>query len=361
MALAGMAEALDDLHRATQTPVTARRPWLQIWSECYPQYEPVAVVVDGPEPQRLDGAALLARRRRGPLTELVAMGHGPSDQSRLPARDAEAAAALADGIATLLGRLPRPWRLRVAQLPVGDPVATKLVEQLSAATLVPGERSPTTEFGPERSLRSYVSKNHHQQVRRMLNRMARDGLEPVVDAHRDPDHLRDLLPEIEEVFRERDHQLGRDSKIDDPHAGPFFRRVVVDAAQRGEAELVTVHLGGELAAYVLSFLDGGAYRMWNCRFHPRFEHYGIGRVANDAALSRALADADATEFDWMKGEEAYKATFATSVVPAEHLLAWSSRTARAALDLPRRAKATVKPWVQRSERLTKLVARVRRR
>lgn len=354
-----LGEELDELHRATLTPVTARRPWLQAWSDCYPTFEPLAVVVDGPD-GRLEGAALFAVRSRPWGRELVGMGHGPSDQTRFPSRDSAAAVALAEGIGEFLGRVSSAWRLRVAQLPVDDRVTVHLADRMKAARIVPGVNSPTTRFGDDRSIRAHVSKNHHQQVRRMMNKMARDGLEPKLEAHRDAALIEGLLPDIERVCRARDHQLGRRSKLDDPYAGPFFRRVIVDAAAACELELVTLSLDSRLAAYVLSFLDGGAYRMWNCRFDPHFERYGVGRVANDHALSRALADGGAHEFDWMKGEEVYKASLATDVVPAIDLLSWSSPAVRMVMDRPRSTKEMVKPWVNRSERLGRLVARVRR-
>lgn len=354
-----LGDALDELHRATQTPVTARRPWLQTWSDCYPGFEPLAVVVDGPD-RRLDGAALLAVKTRRWGLQMVGMGHGPSDQLRLPARDRAAAMALSEAVCRFLRRVASAWTLRIAQLPENDSVAALVADGLKAASIVPGVNSPTTRFRDDRRLRAHVSKNHHQQVRRMMNKMSRDGLEPTFRAHRDPDLIAGLLPEIERVCRARDHQLGRRSKLDDPSAGPFFRRIIIEAAARGEVELITLDLDTRLAAYVLSFLDDGAYRMWNCRFDPDFERYGVGRVANDHALGRALADHGAREFDWMKGEEGYKASLATDVVPAVDLLSWSSPAVRTVMDRPRSTKQMIKRWTTRSEPLARLVARVRR-
>ena len=345
---------LDTLHEVTSVPITGRRMWLEAWATCFSNFRPWAVTVRGQE-GRLEAAAVLAMRARGPLSEHVLMGHGPSDQSRVPARTATSATALADGIAEALCELPSPWTLRAQQLPPDDLVVQRLVKALPAARVVPGQGSPTTRFGPDRSLRTYVSKNHHKQVRRMMNRLARDHRPPELTALRDPQ----AIAEVERVCRARDRQLGRRSKLDDERAGPFFRRIIADAAGQDEVELVTLRVGSELAAYVLSFLDRGSYRMWNCRFDPAWEHYGVGRIANDFALQRALADDDAIEFDWMKGEEPYKATFATDVLPAIDLLAWSSRLGRAVLDAPRRGKAFAKPHVEMSEIATRAVTRLR--
>jgi CelD/BcsL family acetyltransferase involved in cellulose biosynthesis len=116
--------------------------------------------------------------------------------------------------------------------------------------------------------------------------------------------------------------LARRSLMDHPHAGPFLRRVVEVHARRGEVELTTLRLDGRLAAYVLCFLDGDAYRMWNCRFDPTWSQYGVGRITNNAALENAVADG-CRLFDWMRGEETYKESMANDRVVAADLLAWS--------------------------------------
>jgi hypothetical protein len=118
--------------------------------------------------------------------------------------------------------------------------------------------------------------------------------------------------------------------------------VILEHAARGQVELTTLRLRGELAAYVLCFLDGGAYRMWNCRLAPAWSRYGAGRIANDAALERALADAGATEFDWMRGAEPYKLGLSNHVEHALDLRAWSSPALRSLLDSRRRFKRLIK-------------------
>src|SRR2546421_5506564 len=131
-----LGSLLDELHAATATPVTARRPWLQTWLSCFRDYQPLAFVLR--MENRLDAAALLAQRRRRGITEIVALGHGPSDQTRFPCRSGEAAAALSRGIAGQLLSRPGPWRLAVRHLPMHDPVAIALRGELPRAALMDG-------------------------------------------------------------------------------------------------------------------------------------------------------------------------------------------------------------------------------
>jgi CelD/BcsL family acetyltransferase involved in cellulose biosynthesis len=340
--------ALDELHAAAATPVTARRPWLATWLSSFP-YEPLVLVILGGD--RLEAAALLAQRRRHGVTEVVAMGHGPSDRVAFPSRGPEASLALSQAMAGYLLGLKGPWRLAVGHLPVGDPVATALAGGLPFGQLIGGADSPALRFGEERTLRGYVSRNHHQQVRRVTNRMEREGLAPAFEHLREPADLRAALPEVERVCRQRDAMVRRRSQLDDPSFGPFFRAVVLEHARRGEVDLTTLRLQGELAAYCLCFVDGGSYRMWNCRFAPRWAHLSPGRVTNNEALRHALADPACQEFDWMLGEEDYKSGLANHVDPSQDLLAWSSRPVWAVYHSRRRLLAGLKDVKDRHELL----------
>jgi CelD/BcsL family acetyltransferase involved in cellulose biosynthesis len=349
--LTGLEDELDELLRAVGAPITARRPWLEAWLRCHPGREPRALLVRAPD-GALDAAALLVLRRGRMLTEVQALGAGLSDQVRLPARDAHAAERLARAVAAELGALRGPWHLCVRHLPPADPVALALARSLPCAVLERGDPSPALTFGAERSLRAHVSKNHHQQVRRMLNRLQGDGLVPALAYLRTPAELEPLLPELEALCIRRDVELRGTSLFERPHARAFLRAVILAHAARDEVELTTLTLGGRLAAYVLCFRDGAAYRMWNCRLEPEFARYGVGRVANNAALERALADPHAREFDWMRGDEPYKLSMSSHVTHAVDLFAWSTPALRVVLDSPRRLKRLVKsvaaehPWLQ---------------
>ena len=349
-----LGPSLDELHAATAAPVTARRPWLAAWTRCHPQYEPLAVL-ERDSCGRLDAVALLGARKTRLVTEFVALGHGASDQIRLPARDAGSAERLARAVCDHVLSFRGPWRLLLRHLPAGDPVAAEIASTLPCAKLVRGDASPTLRFESSRSLRDYVSRNHRQQVRRMLNRMRRDGLVPDIEHLRDPDQIAEIMPQIEDVCRRRDLHLRGRSALDKNGACAFFKQVILDHASRGEVELTTLRLEGRLAAYVLCFVDGGVYRMWSCRLHPQWSRYGPGRVANNSALEHALTDPASREFDWMRGEEPYKTSMSNHVERAQDLLAWSAPALQTVFDVPRRFKSLVNrvDWLKPALAMTK--------
>jgi CelD/BcsL family acetyltransferase involved in cellulose biosynthesis len=314
-----LGDPIDELHAVARVPLMARRPWLEAWIASYHGYRPVAVTVQ--TAGRLAGAALLAESGRH-LARFVALGHGPSDVSVLPVRDQTAADTLAAAIVDYLGQLGRPWQLLLRHLPAGDRAAAALDRRLSRAAIAPGAVSPVLRVGDTRILRAHVSRNHHQQTRRLRNRLDRDGIDPSVAHLRDPDEVHAALPEVVEVCRARDQALGRRSAMDDPAAGAFFRRVVLSHAHLGLVVLTTLRIGGRLAAYVLCFVDGAVYRMWHSRFLPDWSRYGVGLLAHDAALEYAL-EHGCELYDWGRGEEDYKSRISNEQVRGEDLRAWS--------------------------------------
>jgi CelD/BcsL family acetyltransferase involved in cellulose biosynthesis len=134
----------------------------------------------------------------------------------------------------------------------------------------------------------------------------------------------------------------------------------MDHADRGEVDLTTLRLDGELASYVLCFRDGHASRMWSTRVAPNWLRYGAGRLANHAALEHALADPDITAFDWMRGDESYKRSMANHVEQAQDVQAWSSLTVRAITDAPRWSKALALDLAERHPSVRRVLPYARR-
>ncbi len=336
--LAELGSALDDLHRETGVPIVSRRPWLETWIAHYLDHQPWAVAVEGPH-MRLDAVALLACRRRRGVTEIVRMGHGGSDYGRLPARDPDSAACLAQTIVAELQGFRGPWRLHVGQLPVDDPVARGIAEHLRWPSVMTGDVSPVLRFGPDRSFSAYISRNHRKNTRLAINRVRKAGLTMAIECLQDPGGVARVLPETTRVRRQRDTATGRPNKLDNPRYAAFREAVIVKLAARGEIELTTMRVGGDLVAYNVALLDGQACRLWDGRFSPGWSHFYPGQLVINAVLERTLTNPRFTEIDLMRGRLHYKERLATELVAGQTLVAWSSPLAQTVFGWADRLKA----------------------
>lgn len=354
-ALSQLGPRLDALLADVEAPLTCRRPWLQAWVDAYRDAEPWVLAVESPDGS-LAAVAALAVRRRGPLVRVTALGDGPSDETRLPARNAAAAEELAAGVAAGLRALRRPWDLRVEQLPPQCAVANALAQRLPLAVREDGDGLPRVDLDPGGDWRRHSSKNARQSERTARNKLAALGVGVDERWTTDPDEIERALPALLEVHRARDLALGRRPDHDDPRALAFYTSVVRVHARAGQVELLQLLLDGQLAAYTLGFRDGRSFAVWDARLSPDAAQFSAGRLANATALRQVMADSAYDVLDWMRGEEPYKLQSATRVDGTQRLRAWSSPAAR----LPDRVWTTVKDARRTSRVAARLAAAIGR-
>jgi CelD/BcsL family acetyltransferase involved in cellulose biosynthesis len=319
--------------------VTARADWLDAWEQAHPAWSPWAVLVQRGE--RTVAGALLASRRRGPLVDVVALGHGQSDYARLPAADVEAASSLAGGIVAALDALPGPWRLRLEQLPRDEPALLELASRLPHSVLSDGDGAPVIDLladpaGDPPTLPGGRSRRSDRvSLRRARNKLHRDGVSASLETVRSPAEVRRLLPEVAALHRARDRALGRRSDLDDRAHRTFWWSALLNGADRGEVEVALLRIDGRPAAEIVALLDGPVYRAWEVRMAPDGATYSAGHLLRAELLERLRGEGGWTAFDWMRGEEGYKLTSATHVVPASSLRAWATPTLRSGERLAR--------------------------
>lgn len=314
---------LDELHQATGTPVTARRPWLDAWIGAYRPATAWAVVVRDVATGRLDAAALLCERDQGGWDEVTPLGRRQQDRGFIPARSRQAAATLAAAMAARLQFRDRPWTLRIGQLPAGDPVAEALGQMLPGARTLTGVPIPKVEFGSAPSVEEWLGKGMRKQLRKARNRIDEDGVRMEIQFHTTNAAIEAALGEVEHTHRAREHHARRASDLDCQPGLRFWRDVILSHAVRNEVEIATIYLDGAMAAYVVSLLDGDAYRVLDGRLATSWGRYSPGRLLETATLQRAHADPRFARIDWMNGSAAEKLLAANAVDHTEHLVAAS--------------------------------------
>ncbi|HUR18486.1 MAG TPA: GNAT family N-acetyltransferase [Acidimicrobiales bacterium] len=325
---------LDDLHDATDAPITARRPWLTAWLGAFTAGTPSAVTVRSGPSGRLDAVALLCSVETEGVVEVAAVGHGRNDRGRLPARTPDACDALADGLVGFLDSMDSEWALRVEQLPADDPVASRLVDRLEIGFILPGGLVPRIEFQDEAGhLEGLLGRGMRKQLRRARARMEAEGIQACLSFEVESGRIAELLDEIEATHRARDHAVGRSSDIDAEPARQFWRDVISRHAARCEVEVATLRFGPSLAAYVVSLLDGESYRVLDGRFDTEWSRFSPGRLVETATLEKAFGDGRFSNLDWMNSVASEKLVAANYFEETQHLIG-CSRSLAQGLALP---------------------------
>lgn len=246
------------------------------------------------------------------------------------------------------------WTLTARGLMDSSPAIHALIDETPICKTTTGDVLPRTVFSSGRELRSHVSRNHHQQVRRLRNRAERDGLALQVD------HLRGgalvvVLDDLITMQGLRELDAGRRLKTKDSRDGRFLRDVITAHAEHDLVEATVLSAKGRPAAFTLTFLDGDTRRLWTLAFDPAYRDYGLGRICVDASLERALQDPSCHEYDWMKGDEAYKTTFANRTDRTIDVLAWSSTSLRILFDSRRQILDGIKSRADSDPRVRRIV------
>ena len=145
----------------------------------------------------------------------------------------------------------------------------------------------------------YLSASMRRTLRKATNRARTDGCRTTICFTQAREEIRRLMPELEHLHRERDHDQGRVSELDNPNALAVRRARLSALAEAGSLEVATLRIEGELAAHVVGLLDEGTYRVLEGILASRFARYSPGRVLETAVLQRMLDDPGLNTLDWV--------------------------------------------------------------
>lgn len=296
---------IGSLHTDLGVPVMARTRWMETWADVYDEWTPMTVLVRERATGQVEAAALLARRDGADGAEVVSMGHGTVACTRFPSRSERASKLLTKGIKDELNTLGK-WTLQFQQLPEGDAVAKLLAQQLPNAEMAPDLWVPQVVFGEDPQLSEHLSRNMRRQIKKAWNRLETDGHSVEMNVARSEFEIIELLPRLEEIHVERDHDTGRTSDLDDPKVGELWRRLVLAHGASGQIEISSMVINDEIAGYVIGIIDDDAYRVFDGHFNSEFQRYSPGRIIESAVLERAMVDARFDGLDWMAGVAAEK-------------------------------------------------------
>ncbi len=305
-AMQNIVAQLGSLHVEMGVPVMARTRWMETWASVYDEWTPMTVVVRERSTGRVEAAALLAYNSNGrDGCDVVAMGHGTVACTRFASRSERASKLLTKGIKDRLNEMGR-WTLHFQQLPEGDPVTKLLAQQLPNAEMTPDLWVPQVMFGDDPDPTDFLSRNMRRQIKKAWNRLETDGHKVEMKIARTEFEIMEVLPKIERIHVDRDHDTGRDSDLDDPKVNELWKRLVLAHGATGQIEVSTMLIDDEIAGFVVGIIDDDAYRVFDGHFSSKFHRYSPGRIIESAVLERAVVDARFSSLDWMAGVAAEK-------------------------------------------------------
>jgi hypothetical protein len=285
--------ALEALHRAAGTPVTARLAWWRAAIAAGPGAVPLLLALRG-HGGTLTAATLVALRDENGDPRITSVRPHTDDVWDIAATSAGARQMLLAGLARHAAGRSGPWRLTLTGMRDGDE-ASWLAGQLPGGRAVPAPPVPGIGFTRDEVP---LAAGIRSGLDRSGRRIRRHALAETIWFEREPAGLARLRDEIEAVHQARDHDAGRVSDLDDRAGLAFWRSVYDGHAARGELEVATLRLDGHLAAYVIALVDSPAYRVFDGRFAPKWRLYSPGRRLEAAVVEHARRGAF-RELDWM--------------------------------------------------------------
>lgn len=329
--LEALAGELDELVARTGGPASARWPALRAGLSHDVRAQPWVVTVRGAT--GLVGAALLVARPRHGAWVLRSMMQ-PEEQGWLAALDDSASEMLARALADSLRRIHGPWHLELRGLFADDPTLLALGRFLPAAGTLAPVGLPRLDCRSTVPLEHCLSRNTRTAVARARKRIADAGLSMALTWSREAGDVADLLGEIVELHRRRNHQLRGVAGLDEAPRRALFEETVRRQAAAGNARILGLRLDGALAAFAICFESAGRLYVYSNMASPDWLAYSPGTIANAEVVAAAHRDSSVNEIDWGPGVQRYKLSGERARVDSlVHFHAWSSAGFRLAWKL----------------------------
>lgn len=292
---------------AASGSIFATPEWLTTWWSAFGRDRRLLLATarraDDGAPIALLPAYLAAR---GPIRTVRFLGHGPTDELGPVCAPADRAAA-ARAMGTWLQRLPVGWDLAIADEVDGGGAWLGLP---GARLLAPRDTQVVDlrDLDADGWLASR-SANLRTQLGKAERRLRREG-EVRFRTTDDPDRLDADLDAFFDLHERRWASAGGTRSFAGRRA--FHRAVARLALERGWLRLRFLEVGGRPVAGLYSFRFAGFESSYQASRDPAFDRWSVGLLAHAHAI-RECADEGVAEYRFLRGDEPYKARFATRV------------------------------------------------
>ena len=248
---------------------------------------------------KLVGAVVLLNRTEGQHETVTLAGTEDGQRGAILTECVTVAEALGHAVSQALSRCRHRLDVELGPLPADSPVVEAFGLGLQGSMRTDVDGVPVIRRADAGDVNGYLSHGMRRTVRKATNRLISDRQTKTIRFTADAGHIIDLLPQLEQCHRDRDHAHGRLSDLDDSQQRWLWQHRIHALARAGTLELATLNIGDSLAAYALGVIDGDAYRLLEGRFDTEWARYSPGRLLEAAVVQRMLDDPTLATLDWM--------------------------------------------------------------
>src|SRR5579883_2287776 len=131
-----------------------------------------------------------------------------------------------------------------------------------------------------------------------------------IEVARAEDEVRAAIEPLLRLHERRWAAAGGSDAIDGERVRAFHRAAAVELARRGQARIHLLSVAGEVRAACYGFVRGPRVSFYQAGNDAEWRQRRVGTVVLGAAIEDAFREG-LGEFDFLRGDEPYKATFAT--------------------------------------------------
>lgn len=335
--LRGLASEWDDLLAASSVPnVFLTWTWVSAWMDTLGSHHRLlTVTARDPSDGRLVGLAPLAIETRTipPLPvhrTLVMVGSRPAAPDHLDLILRRGHEHVAESLWSAALRTDGWHLIDLDGLRPGSHLADLVRRRLGhAAHSIRTSPCPYLELPASwDEYASGLGRNLRQNLGRYARKLDREAGEPVVERLvSEPGEAESTVLDLAELHR-RSRAAGRDNTAFH-HDGmvEFHRRVASRFAAEGKLRMHRLDVGDRAAAIIYCFRHGDVISFYQTGYDPELSRYGPGRRIMATAIRSAIEEG-ATEFDFLRGDERYKARWRAAVRYDQRLVVASGARGR---------------------------------
>lgn len=153
--------------------------------------------------------------------------------------------------------------------------------------------------------------NIRYNFRRRLKALHRNGSVALVVLRNGPE-IQSRLPELMELHRRRFTTQGKPSSFLLPDVQQFHRELIGAMGPDDGLRLYILEIRGQAAAALYGFSEGKRFLFFQSGMDPQWSRFSVGLVLMGSVIEQVIKDGH-TEFDFLRGDEAYKYQWATAV------------------------------------------------